>query len=492
MFEEATDVDDISLDADPATAAPPAPALPLIVLPINVQQTPSPSKAAEGADILAVKATPPQIAAAPSEAGVPAAALAQQTASEPEAPAIQQQGERPRQASGDAATAAEASGSSIYREAPAPEAPQPAAGPRPPPDVAQPAPIPGSPAPVKAAATAAQIAAPASTANPPVQAPADPEVLAPANAPAPVQAKAAPARADAAPPPIATAPAGSQPLPQVAPASPPTVQAHLQTSAAPAPQTLPDAPVSPPAVATEARPPLRAAKTTAMPVAAQVEAPDTEQAPDGSTLARTKPSASTLATPAALAPQAAGVAVEDVLDETAAEPPPERRASETAPPRAEATAAPAAATSAPVRGSPETVAHLAAEIVKKLEGKATRFDIELAPVGLGKVEVRLEIGAHGQVAAAMSFESPQAAADVRARAADLQRQLEQAGFTLSGAMSFDVAGERGQSQQQAEQQPSANAAHRGRAFQAALDALEAPAPSPVLRRWSAQGLDIRI
>ena len=56
-----------------------------------------------------------------------------------------------------------------------------------------------------------------------------------------------------------------------------------------------------------------------------------------------------------------------------------------------------------------TVAHLAAQIVKKLEGQASRFEIELTPAGLGKVEVRMEVSAHGHVAASLSFDNPQAA-----------------------------------------------------------------------------------
>src|SRR5204862_4666433 len=39
-----------------------------------------------------------------------------------------------------------------------------------------------------------------------------------------------------------------------------------------------------------------------------------------------------------------------------------------------------------------TVAHLAEQIVSKSEGKATRFDVQLDPAGLGKVDVRIEIG----------------------------------------------------------------------------------------------------
>ena len=97
-----------------------------------------------------------------------------------------------------------------------------------------------------------------------------------------------------------------------------------------------------------------------------------------------------------------------------------------------------------VRSGPQTLAGLAAQIVSKFDGKTTRFDVELHPLDLGRVDVRLEVGAGGQISAAMSFDNPQAAADMRARSADLQKALENAGFNLSGGLSFDVAGDRGQ------------------------------------------------
>ncbi len=151
-----------------------------------------------------------------------------------------------------------------------------------------------------------------------------------------------------------------------------------------------------------------------------------------------------------------------------------------------------------VRGSPETVANLAAQIVKKLEGKSTRFDVELDPQGLGKVDVRVEIAASGRVTAAMTFDNPQAAADVKARAAELQRALEHAGFDLSGGLSFDVADRRGQQQNQAWQDSGdASRAFQGRAFRAALetagDAAEAANQGALrLRRGINAGLDVRI
>jgi len=145
----------------------------------------------------------------------------------------------------------------------------------------------------------------------------------------------------------------------------------------------------------------------------------------------------------------------------------------------------------------ETTAHLAAQIARHVGDGSTHFDIELTPAGLGRVDVRVEISAQGQLTAAMSFDNPHAAAELRHRAGELTRALEQAGFDMSGGLSFDVAGDRGQPGQGAPQQrDDSGDAWRGRAFQAALDVAgetDAVAGGLLnLQRRSSTGVDIRI
>ncbi|MFN7109651.1 MAG: flagellar hook-length control protein FliK [Brevundimonas sp.] len=84
------------------------------------------------------------------------------------------------------------------------------------------------------------------------------------------------------------------------------------------------------------------------------------------------------------------------------------------------------------RATIETTAHLAAQIARKLEGRSTRFDMVLTPEDLGRVDVSLEIGADGQLAARLAFDNPAAAAELRGRADELRRQLQDAGFQLTG------------------------------------------------------------
>ncbi|WP_421935095.1 flagellar hook-length control protein FliK, partial [Phenylobacterium sp.] len=181
-------------------------------------------------------------------------------------------------------------------------------------------------------------------------------------------------------------------------------------------------------------------------------------------------------------------------------------ADDAAPPAGPGVGDPAAIAAAPaapaeVRAGPQTVAHLAAQIVKKLEGRSTQFDVALNPEGLGQVDVRIEIGAQGRLTASMSFENAHAAAELRGRANELQKALEQAGFDVSGGIRFDVAADRGQGQAgqgQFGQDPQNNGgAWRGRAFQAALDSADQTADAALsgalnLQRRTQSGVDVRI
>jgi flagellar hook-length control protein FliK len=150
-----------------------------------------------------------------------------------------------------------------------------------------------------------------------------------------------------------------------------------------------------------------------------------------------------------------------------------------------------------VRGSPETVANLAAQILKKLDGRSTRFNVELDPAGLGRVDVRVEINAHGRISTSMAFDNPQAAADVKARSADLQQALEQAGFDMSGGMNFDIAGQQNRQGQgfSGAEDGQRGAGFRGRAFKAALDnagEADTAAGGLNLRRGLRSAVDVRI
>lgn len=189
----------------------------------------------------------------------------------------------------------------------------------------------------------------------------------------------------------------------------------------------------------------------------------------------------------------------DIVAVETVETPETRQPSAPAEARAQIGQAAAAAVDAPEvpRGSSETVARMAADIVRKLEGQSTRFDLELNPRGMGRVDVAIEIDRDGRLTAAMSFDSAQSAADLRGRAGELRLALEQAGFDVSeGGLTFDLAsGGAGPGGREAGQQQQ-DRAWTGRAFQRAQTGAEeidlslaTPSTSP---RWTRSGVDIRI
>lgn len=121
---------------------------------------------------------------------------------------------------------------------------------------------------------------------------------------------------------------------------------------------------------------------------------------------------------------------------------------DTARAHAEATVTHDASLSTLSRATIDATAQIAAQIIRKLDGKSTRFEMALTPDDLGRVDVKLEIDAEGRLAARMAFDNPAAAADLRGRADELRRQLQDAGFHVpddafefaerdSGSSAFD-------------------------------------------------------
>ncbi|HLK23637.1 MAG TPA: flagellar hook-length control protein FliK [Caulobacteraceae bacterium] len=151
---------------------------------------------------------------------------------------------------------------------------------------------------------------------------------------------------------------------------------------------------------------------------------------------------------------------------------------------------PAAVVNVPAASATPIATQLATQVVKAAEGKAARFDIALEPQGLGRVDVKLQIDAQGQVSARFSFDNPHAAAEAQAQSSQLQQALEQVGFSVGqGGLSFDVGGQGASlAQQQSSPQPPA-AVSTGEPAPLAEAALAARQPRPLS---AASGVDITI
>ncbi|MDP1914274.1 flagellar hook-length control protein FliK [Brevundimonas sp.] len=212
------------------------------------------------------------------------------------------------------------------------------------------------------------------------------------------------------------------------------VEAHVRTGATPAPSS------SPPAATP---PPLRplAERSSRSPGPPDAGTGDGTRSVDPVRPVR----ASANATPAVAANPAAGpadlaaaaaAAARDVAngDETERTPSESSAPVESAPGQSQTQAAVGpreTGVSQLSRATIEATAQIAAQILRRLEGRSTRFEMALTPDELGRVDVKLDIDSEGRLNARLAFDNPLAATDFRGRADELRRQLEEAGFHLA-------------------------------------------------------------
>lgn len=137
------------------------------------------------------------------------------------------------------------------------------------------------------------------------------------------------------------------------------------------------------------------------------------------------------ATPKTPAAVEAAVSPEVAAGDDAADLPVEATAAEAAPSAQVAQSAREALSPTLSRTAIEATAQIAAQILKKLDGRTTRFEMSLTPDELGRVDIKLDIDTEGRLAARLAFDNPAAAIDLKGRVDELRRQLEQQGFQLS-------------------------------------------------------------
>lgn len=151
--------------------------------------------------------------------------------------------------------------------------------------------------------------------------------------------------------------------------------------------------------------------------------------------ASAQPVAQTAAAPAATPKTPAAVEAaaspEVAIDDASADLPVEAAAPEAAPSAQVAQSAREALSPTLSRTAIEATAQIAAQILKKLDGRTTRFEMSLTPDELGRVDIKLDIDTEGRLAARLAFDNPAAATDLKGRVDELRRQLEQQGFQLS-------------------------------------------------------------
>lgn len=199
--------------------------------------------------------------------------------------------------------------------------------------------------------------------------------------------------------------------------------------------------------------------------------------------------------------QAAAKATPDAVRQAAAQPsaPPAPAPADAAPrPFAEVLAATSpvqAATTnshAPTASTAPTVpVQVATRIIERADGRAQRFEISLQPEELGRVDVRIEIGADRRVHAVLAAHDSAALTDLMRGQRALERALADAGIDLAdGGVKFELAEDKsGRSglNQSARDQQSETGVWRG--FSERTVNVEADA-APVIRNWRSARLDL--
>jgi flagellar hook-length control protein FliK len=92
------------------------------------------------------------------------------------------------------------------------------------------------------------------------------------------------------------------------------------------------------------------------------------------------------------------------------------------------------------------VAQVYASMVQRADGRAQRFEIRLDPAELGRVDVRIEVGADKKVHAVLAAHDSAALSDLMRGQKALERALSDAGIDLAdGGLQFEMSRDSGQS-----------------------------------------------
>jgi flagellar hook-length control protein FliK len=91
------------------------------------------------------------------------------------------------------------------------------------------------------------------------------------------------------------------------------------------------------------------------------------------------------------------------------------------------------------------VAQVVVQVTKAVSEGHDRITIQLSPADLGRIDVRLDIGADGKIQAVFAADKPQTVEMLQRDARELERALQDAGLRAdSGSLSFNLRGEQQQ------------------------------------------------
>ena len=151
--------------------------------------------------------------------------------------------------------------------------------------------------------------------------------------------------------------------------------------------------------------------------------------------------------------------------------------------RAPATEATRAAQNPALANAPPTTVQVYQRMVERFDGRAQRYEIRLDPAELGRVDVRIEVGADKKVHAVLAAHDSAALSDLMRGQRSLERALADAGIDVAdGGIKFELSSDQGRNSANSQNGDGGNAsANVWRGFNTvdvAVDAQTAAAARP--------------
>jgi flagellar hook-length control protein FliK len=147
-----------------------------------------------------------------------------------------------------------------------------------------------------------------------------------------------------------------------------------------------------------------------------------------------------------------------------------------------------------MQSAPQAVVQVYTRFVERFDGRAQRFEVRLDPAELGRVDVRIEIGADKKVHAVLAAHDSAALTDLMRGQRALERALTDAGIDLKdGGLKFELANDSGRSlagQEQRRDGWSGEEANVWRGFSTADVTVETEAPVATASYRRASRLDL--
>ncbi len=140
---------------------------------------------------------------------------------------------------------------------------------------------------------------------------------------------------------------------------------------------------------------------------------------------------------------------------------------------------------------PAATVQVYTRMIERFDGRAQRFEVRLDPAELGRVDVRIEIGADKKVHAVLAAHDSAALNDLMRGHRALERALADAGIDLAdGGVRFELASDSNRNTSTGERDSRAPASPNvWRSFETTNPSAEA-AVKPVAQPWRPARLDL--